>query len=1080
MWRKELSLRFIPENIFLQFACSVIFILLCLGATTAEAQEEQGNQTPNDELILTRCKSSPQFGNKGWEEFCGTNKLPDFMSTKFDPNIDFEGNWTEEYKKDGKVVAVRRVSLYKTQISYGSFVVTPSRQDRRGPWSCSRIDGWEIDTNGNRSRSGAGPIWCSIGENGELTSSSYGSVVMSKAGPNQMSGTWAIDDNWTKRHEKGTGASRRAIPRIDRVQFVGDKVDEITYGDDTGTLEFKYQGPVYGHARANRRNVYISVYGENLWGFHRMWIDPVHNLEIGGASYIQGKADPDGSFNSVIGITFGFVTWPGMFPGKKILWIDDIPIPFELVLTNFPEGGLPAAKKINAALQQEESEEDTCKNRYISGLCPDNKVQVRFFSSIGSHGEENPKDEHGQPTLERSSSLRIGEPFMVEVEFRDDTDCSDGMIAFCESFDKFICSVPINSVDGSKKKFRTAALTPVSESKGKEDEVLVSAPNLGAYTKLFKDHDEYWKYGSRASVLPPFSANQGTGSISITILEENDEWMPDYLAKEGVVTLLGPGTPIRLKGSGHSRHDDKVPVGLYTVRLDIMGSSIEVPDVRIEERGHQDVKIGGSGEFGRLGYSGESRKFFDVALDQEDSVECQYSRGEEVAVDGSCSYDLLPKGSYDMTVSPTLLPQKFPVTVEPGKSTIMEAHVGLLVIQDSTPLPSGSHRELIASVKKEGSSSPEASFQKKTTQVLPVGEYIVEVREKANDIKHQAVINIHPARETWYFVAERPEDSRHREDREAGRVGYSYETVNYFEKILGGHGSMTCRYSRPGEGGANSYGCYMTELPSGTYDMTIEPTLFPETFSVTVEPGKDKEMTAHVGLLVIHDDVKLGSTKRQLIASVTKDGRSSDDISFQTKTTQVLPVGAYTIEVREKDKEARHQAVININPAKATFYSVGETPSKSLIDDDFEAEPAEEDTDPDEDDCTNISDQEIGSGKVNFWPPGFTASVPSRFDARGDYEQIDPSFDVWIYTKDISSGNYKLSLATKVFESETSGPWGAQGLSYQGDITSKCKLGVILARPCASSVLKENRGGLEELPEGARVIFEREVKWRAR
>jgi hypothetical protein len=116
--------------------------------------------------------------------------------------------------------------------------------------------------------------------------------------------------------------------------------------------------------RGNRRNIYIEVYGENLWGYHRTWIDRVHNLEPYGTGYILRKANSSGFGDQIVGIRFKFVTWPDMFPGKKVLWIDDIPIPFELVLNNYPKERLPAAEQINAYLQQR-AEPESIEMRYV-------------------------------------------------------------------------------------------------------------------------------------------------------------------------------------------------------------------------------------------------------------------------------------------------------------------------------------------------------------------------------------------------------------------------------------------------------------------------------------------------------------------------------------------------------------------------------------------------------------------------------------------------------------------------------------------------------------------------------------------
>jgi hypothetical protein len=722
---------------------------------------------PDDELFLNQCRQNPAFGNDGWDDSCGKGAPPDYMSTKLDPNLAMEGNWVEERRLDDNVVSRRHVSIYKRRIDYGPLVAIPTKKDRerKSHWFYSIRDGWEYDNYKRYAKSSGGGT-CTIDYNGKLSFiTRLRSTILNRTGPDEMVGTWTIDDNWHGRHEKGTVTSRRVHPKINRIKYLGDKTDEVViqYGRGTGrrlgVLEFKYQGGGAVNPRANRRNVYIEVYGENLWGFHRVWIDKCDNFEYGGALYITREAKTENEdlillSRNIIGIRLKFVTWQGMFPGIKTLYIDDLPIPFKLVLNEYPENSLPIAKQLNQARD------------YISDIYPDNKVRIRFFSTIGVYGEENPIEKEGDSRFKAddilSANLRVLQPFWIEVEFQDDIDIDSGWIAL-EKDSRFIGRVRINAFGKSKKKFMSSSIMLIYEHSGNEDtfqidEVQIKSKLRARTSALSPDSLSGGETWEDATLLPPFPP--GTGSITVQINGWIDEPMKERYVGEGIVTLHGSETPILLEkrsNDAQTRFGRDLPTGLYTVKLEFRGSVIESPQVQITERGHQRVEIGGSKELGYIKYRSGS---LDEFLRVEWNASKVFSRGgKEIYRNALDSSAYLPKGDYELSIdgkfTPVRLPEPFSVTVKPGKFNIIEPNFGVLRVRSRDFDYKKSYfqnYQSVVQVKKDGRSSPEETFGKDVKLILPVGTFTLEFHEKGKNEKHSAVIEIYPGKLTSYSV----------------------------------------------------------------------------------------------------------------------------------------------------------------------------------------------------------------------------------------------------------------------------------------------------------------------------------------
>ena len=147
-------------------------------------------------------------------------------------------------------------------------------------------------------------------------------------GPNEIRGSWTYGD------EQGDVAWSRAMPSVSDVEFQsGETKERIASGGKAGRVMTKYSGPD-NEMRGNRPRFTIRVFGDNLWGHHVCWIDGT-DLELITTSPIYVPKD-SGKPHDVAGISMNVNVWPRATPGRKILHVDDIEIPFDLLVEGFP------------------------------------------------------------------------------------------------------------------------------------------------------------------------------------------------------------------------------------------------------------------------------------------------------------------------------------------------------------------------------------------------------------------------------------------------------------------------------------------------------------------------------------------------------------------------------------------------------------------------------------------------------------------------------------------------------------------------------------------------------------------------
>ena len=148
---------------------------------------------------------------------------------------------------------------------------------------------------------------------------------------------------------KGKEIWRRAKPSIARVGFKYDTGetdsrgylilrDRQTPAGTPGLVELTYGGPNWSpetKSLGDRPSFPLEVFGENLWGTHQPWIEPTTGL----VATLQGeihRGDNPLDPASVIGMKMLVYVLPAAKPGRKTLYLDGIPIPFELVIKGYP------------------------------------------------------------------------------------------------------------------------------------------------------------------------------------------------------------------------------------------------------------------------------------------------------------------------------------------------------------------------------------------------------------------------------------------------------------------------------------------------------------------------------------------------------------------------------------------------------------------------------------------------------------------------------------------------------------------------------------------------------------------------
>lgn len=247
------------------------------------------------------------------------------------------GNWTGEYSNAGKKEGSSVSDGYgqKGNTVYRTYVVQPAEQ----------TGAYAIASCYNRSYAAAcGTETYSVSPEGKIHANySYGMLGhwggesdLKQVGPDEIRGKW----NYRGRYG-GDVVWRRAKPQVSRVVLSSDVADDFDPGKKPGRVEKTYDGYWWSSAsdmRGNRPKFNIAFYGKNLWGRHDIRVSPqldADNLILSDLEY-RCCGEIKGPQGDVVGLSTEVIVWAGAVPGRKTIFIDDVPIPFDFVVHGHP------------------------------------------------------------------------------------------------------------------------------------------------------------------------------------------------------------------------------------------------------------------------------------------------------------------------------------------------------------------------------------------------------------------------------------------------------------------------------------------------------------------------------------------------------------------------------------------------------------------------------------------------------------------------------------------------------------------------------------------------------------------------
>ncbi len=85
----------------------------------------------------------------------------------------------------------------------------------------------------------------------------------------------------------------------------------------------------------NRPEFLVRLLGERMWGAHMLEFRDVPGLQIRHISPVWAEGAEQGA-ETMLGIEFGVMVWPGLSPGQKTLWFDGEPVVLDLHIAGYP------------------------------------------------------------------------------------------------------------------------------------------------------------------------------------------------------------------------------------------------------------------------------------------------------------------------------------------------------------------------------------------------------------------------------------------------------------------------------------------------------------------------------------------------------------------------------------------------------------------------------------------------------------------------------------------------------------------------------------------------------------------------
>lgn len=252
----------------------------------------------------------------------------------------FEGNWeVTHYDKEGKASPARYIAIARDwplnvdrEWEKGSDVLK-SRPPRL--WFRQRDPNSPLIYSGTHNRNTIGAVGEIFPKDGTVKFSypyNEGTAEVRLTGPNTVQG------RWTHGEKSGAESWRRAAPRIHSVQWRTQKGTVRSAYGEVGRMETHYNPDDW--ARGNRATWDVTIYGDDLWGYHVPWVDG-YGVESAPCVPIH-----DEKSKQVIGVQITGHFWSDASPGRRTLHFDDFEIPFDLVVTGFPADKMPVVPEL--------------------------------------------------------------------------------------------------------------------------------------------------------------------------------------------------------------------------------------------------------------------------------------------------------------------------------------------------------------------------------------------------------------------------------------------------------------------------------------------------------------------------------------------------------------------------------------------------------------------------------------------------------------------------------------------------------------------------------------------------------------
>jgi hypothetical protein len=267
--------------------------------------------------------------------------MPNYGDPSIHPQIGAEGNWLIQWIGSDSPPAFATLN----KGSGWSCVYFPNggcwaqfTRDLKAGWA---VNAWRTDD----VRTGSGEMAVSAGGNVTIKWNYYqlgnwgGASALAISAPDSISGSWKYGDD-----NNGAEIWVRVKGEVQSVGRVTEAGEVIKAVGDAVVFDTNYAG--HGNnMRGNRDSIYIRLYGDNLWGMHRMFLPRSSDLELYSMRYICQAGEYTTHSNWMVCMSQGGVRgvqieiniWPQAESKQHVLYFDGQEIPFFLNVINEPQ-----------------------------------------------------------------------------------------------------------------------------------------------------------------------------------------------------------------------------------------------------------------------------------------------------------------------------------------------------------------------------------------------------------------------------------------------------------------------------------------------------------------------------------------------------------------------------------------------------------------------------------------------------------------------------------------------------------------------------------------------------------------------